>query len=84
MLTSTVAKINNALQLNCIEPEIEKILRKNQNGFQRKWSTTSQTLTIHWFIGVCVKNLLATLICRFLKGVELHTQKEDGANTTRV
>ena len=30
-LTSIAAKIDNALQHNCIEPKIEKILRKNQN-----------------------------------------------------
>ena len=41
-----------------IEPEIEKILRKNQNGFQRKRSTTSQILTIHRIIEVRAKNLL--------------------------
>ena len=32
-LTSIAAKIYNALLLNCIEPEIEKFLGKNQNGF---------------------------------------------------
>ena len=42
-LTSIAAKIYNALQHNCIEPKIEKILRKNQNGFQRN---QSQILTI--------------------------------------
>ena len=39
ILTSTAAKIYNALLLNCIGPEIQKILRRNQNGFQRKQST---------------------------------------------
>ena len=34
-LTSIVVKIYNDLLCNCIEPKIEKILRKNQNGFQR-------------------------------------------------
>ena len=34
--TSVVAKIYNALLLNHIVPEIEKILSKNQNGFLRK------------------------------------------------
>ena len=45
--TSIAAKIYNALLLNCVEPEIEKTLRKNQNGFQRNRSKTSQILTIH-------------------------------------
>ena len=34
-LTSIAAKLYNALLRNCIEPKIEKILRKNQNGFRR-------------------------------------------------
>ena len=33
-LTSIASKIYNALLLNCIEPEIEKILRKNQMVFK--------------------------------------------------
>ena len=44
--SSMADKIYIALLLNRIEPEIEKILRKNQNGFQRNTSTTSQILTI--------------------------------------
>ena len=45
-LTSIAAKIYNALLRNRIEPEIDNILRKNQNGFRRNRSTTSQILTI--------------------------------------
>ena len=44
-------------------PEIEKILRKNQNGFRRNRSTTSQILTIRRiFEGFRTKNLEATLL----------------------
>ena len=46
-LTSIVAKIYHALLCECIEPKIERILRKNQNGFWRNWFMTSQILTIH-------------------------------------
>ena len=53
--TSIVAKIYNALLLNRIELEIEKILRKTQNGFRRNRSTTSQILTIRWILGVRAK-----------------------------
>ena len=57
-----VAKIYNALLHNHIEPKIEKILRKNQNGFQKNLSTTSQILTIRQILeGVCTKNPEATL-----------------------
>ena len=45
-LTSIAANIYNALLRNCIEPKIENILRKNQNGFRRNKCTTSQILTI--------------------------------------
>ena len=41
-LTSIAAKIHNALLRNRIEPKIDNILRKNQNGFRRNRSTTSQ------------------------------------------
>ena len=76
-LTSIAAKICNALLLNYIEAEIEKILGKNQNVFQRNWSTTSLFLTIHWIIeGVCAKSFELTFICQFLQGIWLHTQRE--------
>ena len=62
-LTSIAAKIYNALLRNRIEPEIDNILRKNQNGFWRNRSTTSQILTIRRILeGVQAKNLQATLI----------------------
>ena len=52
------AKIYNALLCNHIETKIDNILRKNQNGFQRNRSTTSQILTICQILeGVRAKNL---------------------------
>ena len=62
-LTSIVGKVYNALLLNHVKPEIEKILRKNQNGFWRNQSTTLQILMNHRIIeGVWAKNLKATLL----------------------
>ena len=62
-LTSIAAKIYNALIRNRIEPKIDNILRKNQNGFRRNRSTTSQILTIRGILeGVRAKNIQATLI----------------------
>ena len=63
-LTSIAAKIYNALLPNRIEPKIDNILRKNQNGFWRNRSTTSQILlTIRRILeGVRAKNLQATLL----------------------
>ena len=62
-LTSIAAKIYNALLRNRLEPKIDNILRKNQNGFRRNRSTTSQILTIRRILeGVRAKNLQATLI----------------------
>ena len=57
------AKIYNALLRNDIEPKIEKIFRKNQNGFRRNLSTTSQILTIRQILeGVRAKNPEETLL----------------------
>ena len=62
-LTSIATKIYNALLRNRIEPKIYNILRKNQNGFGRNRSTTSQILTIRRIlVGVQVKNLQTTLL----------------------
>ena len=62
-LTSIAAKIYNALLRNHIEPKIDNILRKNQNGFRRNRSTTSQILTIRRILeGVRAKNIEATLL----------------------
>ena len=47
-LTSIAGKIYNALLRNRIEPKIDNILRKNQNGFRRNRSTTAQILIIRW------------------------------------
>ena len=58
-----LAKIYNALLRNRIEPKIGKILRKNQNGFRRNRSTTSQILTIHRILKVYErKNQEATIL----------------------
>ena len=62
-LTSIAAKIFNVLLRNRIEPKIDNILRKNQNGFRRNRSTTSKILTIRRILdGVRAKNLQATLL----------------------
>ena len=61
--TSIAVKIYNALLRNCIEPKIENILRKNQNGFRRNRSTTSKILTIRRILeGVRAKNLQAIIL----------------------
>ena len=60
--TSIAAKIYNALLSNRIEPKTD-ILRKNQNGFRRNRSTTSQILTIHRILeGVRAKKKLQATI----------------------
>ena len=57
------AKIYNALLRNRVEPKIDNILRKNQNSYRRKRSTTSQILTIRRILeGVRAKNLQATFL----------------------
>ena len=83
-LTSIAAKIYNALLRNRIEPIIDNILRKNQDGFRRNRSSTSQILTIRRILeGVREKNLQATLI--FVnQGLRFHSQRKDGTNPTCV
>ena len=85
-LTSIAAKIDNALLRNRTEPKIDIILRKNQNGFRRNRSTTSQILTIRRILeGVRAKNLQADInICRLYQGFRLHSQRKDGTNPTSV
>ena len=62
-LTSIATRIYNALLRNHIEPKIDNILRKNQNGFRRNRSTTSQILTIRRILeGVRAKNQQVTLL----------------------
>ena len=62
-LISVAAKICNALLCNRIEPKIDNILRKNQNGFRRNRSTTSKILTVPRILErVGSKNLLATIL----------------------
>ena len=55
--------IYNALLRNRIEPKIDNILRKNQNGFRRNRSRTSQISTICRILeGVRAKILQTTLL----------------------
>ena len=62
-LTAISAKIYNLLLLNRIRPEIDPILRKNQNGFRASRSTSGQILTIMRILeGTKAKNLRATLL----------------------
>ena len=68
---SKAAKIYYALLLNRIEPEIEKIIRKNENGFRRNQFTTSQILTICPILEKKSRN--NSPICRFLHSILLYT-----------
>ena len=61
--TSIAAKTYNALLRNRVEPKVENILRKKQNGFRRNRSMTSQILTISRILeGINAKNLEATIL----------------------
>ena len=80
--TSIAVKISNALPRNRIEPKIEKIHRKNKNVFRSDQSSTSQLFTIRRILVVGAKKPRGNnIICRLLQGL---TQREDGANTSRV
>ena len=49
-LTQVAAKVYNRLILNRIRPEIDKILRFNQNGFRPSRSTSSQIMALRRII----------------------------------
>ena len=62
-LTSLVAKMLNRMILYRIKPEIEKVLRDNQNGFQEGHSTNSYILTLQRILeGVRAKQLPTVII----------------------
>ena len=83
-LTSIAAKIFNALLLNYLEPKITKILRKKQiereiNPWHHKFWLSIK------FLKVFMKNPQGnTIIWRLLQDIWLHTQREDGANTSHL
>ena len=85
-LTPIAAKIHNALLRNRIESKIDNILRKNQNGFRRNRSTTSQILTIRRILeGIRGKKPTGdNSICRLYQGLRFHSQREDGTNPTSI
>ena len=62
-LTAIAAKTYNSMLRNRIQPEIENVLRRNQNGFRKNRSTGSQILTVRRiFEGVRARNLQAVLL----------------------
>ena len=62
-LTPIAAKIYNSMLLNRIQPEVEKVLRRNQNGFRNNRSTVGQSLTVRRIIeGVKANNLAAVIL----------------------
>ena len=81
-LTSIEAKIYNAQLRNRIEPKIDNILRKNQNGFRRNRSTTSNIN--HPWRCTGKKPTSDITICRLYQGLLFHLQRKDGTNPTSI
>ena len=83
-LTSIAAKIYNSLLLNRIQPEMEKILRRNQNGFRKGHSTIGRILAVRRIIeGIKARQIPATLLfVDFSKAFDsLSPQREDGKDS---
>ena len=85
-LTPIAAKIYNVLLRTRIELKIDNILRKNQKGFRRNRSVTSQILTIRRILeGVRAKKPTGDItICWLCQGLRFHSQREDGTNPTSI
>ena len=61
-LTAIAAKMHSVLLFYPIRRKVKKFLKKNQNGFRRNWSQTSEIPTIRRFLKrICIKNLQARL-----------------------
>ena len=61
-LSSLVAKTLNKMILNRIKPEVEKILRREQNGFRPSRNTTQHILALRRIIeGIKSRNMPAVL-----------------------
>ena len=62
-LSPIAAKIYISVLLNRIQPEVEKVLRRNQNEFRKNRSTLAQIVIVRRiFEGVRAKNLQAALL----------------------
>ena len=62
MLTAIAAKLTNKMILNRIQPEIDKRLRPNQNGFRPGRSTSAQILALRRIIEGVKNNNLKSII----------------------
>ena len=82
-LTCIGAKIYNALLRNRIQPELEKILRINQNGFRQNRSTQGQIITVRRLLeGIQARNLKACIVfVDFSKAFDsVHREKLSGSS----
>ena len=62
-LSGIATKIYNSMLLNRIQPEVDKVLRKNQTGFRKNRPTVGQILTVRRLIeGVRAKNRKPSLL----------------------
>ena len=70
-LTCIATKIYNTMLRNRIQPEINTVLRPNQNGFRQSRSTLGQFLTVRRIIeGVKSRGL--HYFRRFFQGIRFH------------
>ena len=84
--TPIATKIYNSMLLNRIQPEVEKVLRRNQNSFRKNRSTVGQILTVRRIIkGVKANNLEAIILfIDFYKRFRLNTPWKNSGNSTSI
>ena len=80
------AYIYNALLLNRIQHDMEKILRRNQDGFRKGCSTIGQILTVRRVIkGIKARQVPVTLLfVDFSKGFESFHREKMEKNSIRL
>ena len=84
-VTSELLRTTEAAAMLLNRIWFEEILRKNQNGFQRNRSTTSNSDSpSNHRMSARKKSWVNTIVRRFLPAIRFHTQRKAGLNTSSI
>ena len=83
-LTSIMAKVYNALLLNCIK-QLRKFFKKSKQFSEKSIpNITDSDSTLNHKRSFCKKTQGDTLVGRFLQSIWFYIQRKDGANTSSL